>query len=138
MKKYTLFISCLVLSLFLCGCDKDDDPTSSSKAEYYIKYEGKVTTNGTYGGTNGVYYGKVNYIVNTESGTENFESTSTFSQTFGPVKKGFTANITIDAVRSVTTYCNAKIYVSRNNEPFALKANKMEEKTVTVSYTIDY
>lgn len=136
MRKYTLFISCLVLSLFLCCCSKDDDPSPSlSKAEYYIKYEGTVSRGG---GGSSTYLDKANYIVSTETGTQTFESKGSFSQTFGPVKKGFTANFTIDPIKTVTTYCNAKIYVSRNNEPFALKANKIEEKTVSVSYTIDY
>ena len=139
MRKSTLFISCLVLSLFLCCCSKDDDPSpSSSKAEYYVKYEGTVSRNGNYGAGSGAYLDKANYIVSTETGTQTFESKGSFSQIFGPVKKGFTANFTIDPIKTVTTYCNAKIYVSRNNEPFALKANKMEEKTVSVSYTIDY
>ena len=88
MRKYTLFISCLVLSLFLCCCDKDDDPSSSSKAEYYVKYEGTVSA---------IVNGKATYTVNTETGKQTFESGKSFSQTFGPVKKGFTASISIDA-----------------------------------------
>lgn len=143
MNKLLGFFFVLFLILF-CGC-KDDEPDNPSvqpdnpsvQAEYYVKYEGTVT--------NAVGYAKtttVDYTVNTENGTKVFRTgRSSFSQTFGPVKKEFVASVMLEAKDGVVKGCNVNIYVSRGTEPFALKASKSGGQGVNVlqaSYTIDY
>lgn len=116
--------------LWGCGTNNNDEPTSSSFEEYYVKYEADVKS---------VYIGNnIKYTVYTDTGVQTFTSGKTFSQTFGPVKKDFEASITADANSWEIADCNVRIYVCRGNEPFALKANKSGGKAVTVSYIIDY
>lgn len=128
--KFVLFI---FLSLILCNCqDKNETepiiPTPND--DYYVKYEADITS---------VYIGNsIKYTVTTENGKQTFVSGKTFTQTFGPVKEGFVASITADASGWEQAYCYVKIYVSRNNEPFALKANNSSSKMSSASYTIDY
>lgn len=127
--KYLLLFS-LSFIVFGCGGDNDDEPnTPGSVAEYYVKYEASIVSyrNGT-----------VKYTVNTETGEKIFSSGKSFSQTFGPVEKGFHASIKVDAKNVVGASSNIRIYVCRGNEPFALKANKSGESTVSASYTIDF
>lgn len=77
--------------------------------------------------------------VNTDSGIKDFTTTgNSFSETFGPFKKGFNASISVkytDGGGGGNT--NLKIYVSRSNEPFVLKAIN-EQYSTSISYTIDY
>ena len=123
-----LILLLFTLSLVLCGCSNDDDLS----ADYYVKYEATVTSQ---------YGGSIKYTVNTETGSETFESGKSFSQIFGPVKKGFQASITADSkALNYVSNSNVKIYVCRGSEPFALKANNSSSigKIVSASYTIDY
>lgn len=101
-----------------------------NNADYYIKYE--ATVNSIYTGNN------IKYIVNTDKGFQTFTNGKSFSQTFGPVKKGFHAKITADASSWYQADCDVKIYVCRGSEPFSLKAHNSGGKKVYVTYLIDY
>lgn len=127
MKKLIYVILC-VLPL-LISCDKDSDKKSS---EYYVRYEMSATTQ--YVSTNRTI------SVSTESGTKEFSiNYNSFSETFGPVDKGFTANMTVNYTTSGSNTTTLKIYVARGEEPFALKETKTSGgSTVTTSYTIDF
>lgn len=109
---------------------------------YYVKYEAQISS---------VHYGSdAKYVVSTESGSKTITTRSkTWTETFGPVKKSFTASVSGEAHYDGTMTLN--IYVCRGEEPFVLKASKtgdvstwgtMEgvEKpmTASVSYTIDF
>lgn len=123
------YLMLFLFSIMLYSCD--DNKEEPANAEYYVKYEATITSSKV--------SNSIKYTVNTESGIKTFTSGKSFSQTFGPVKKGFTASISVDATSLYSVdNTNVKIYVSRRNEPFALKANNSGDKTVSTTYTIDY
>lgn len=132
MYKCLNFILVLSLILVLMGCatnngNEPDNPYSN--ADYFVKYEASIKS---------VYSNTANYTVRTENGSEVFKSGRSFSQTFGPFKKGFEAAITVDAHDWNQADCEARIYICRGDEPFVLKAHDSGWKGVYVSYTIDY
>lgn len=127
MKRLVYVILC-VLPLLL-SCDKD-----TSSADYYVKYEYNLSSSASYGNK---YINKT-ISVNTESGIKDFTTSSnSFSETFGPVKKGFNAAITVKYESASDGTTNLRIYVCRGEEPFALKATNKAYSN-TASYTIDY
>ena len=122
-----------VISIFLMGCSnsKEDEPSNSLvETEYYVKYE--ATVKSAYSTNN------ISYTVATDNQIQTFKSGKSFTETFGPFKKGFEAYITADARNLYSANCDVRIYISRGNEPFALKANKSGGKLVSTSYKIDY
>ena len=119
-----------MLPLIGCSEEPEYNNTSEPEKEYYVKYEATVTS---------VYLtNNITYTVNTERGIQTFKSGKSFSQTFGPFEKGFKASINVDATNLDQASTDAKIYVCRGSEPFALKANNTGGKQVSISYTIDY
>lgn len=140
MRNILRILLVIPLSIMLWGCggdgnDIEDEPQiPSSNAEYYIKYEATVKVFAS----NGVSRGTVNYTVSTDTGTKSFTSGLSFSQTFGPVKKGFHATFSANPIGCSATSCTANIYVCRGSEPFALKANGSGVSSASTSYTIDY
>ena len=132
MSKYLYKLLFIALILGLSGCEKNrneepDDPYAN--ADYYVKYEAKVTSNHT---------GTVVYYVSTEDDGMTFNSGNSFSKTFGPFKKGGWAYIEVDASNISSATCMASIYVCRGSEPFTLKATKTGGKKLVLEYTIDY
>ena len=131
----SFFLSAII---FICFTSCFTDSTN-----YYIKYEAKITDGG-YTGAN------VNYIVSTEKGPTTIATHSmTWTETFGPVKKGFEASIYGEAECAGKMTLN--IYVCRGEEPFVLKASQtgemsyygwyegeQEPMNASVSYTIDF
>jgi hypothetical protein len=116
--KITTAILIILISLSSCNKDKVEMGLSD---EYYVKYV--LKGNGTY-----IYFNA--FSVNTDRGNVSFSGYQfhSWNQTYGPVKKGFRASVSVDS--SVTV----EIYVSKNNAPFALKASKSGSN----SYTIDF
>lgn len=133
MFKYIKYLPIILLTTIFCSCGDDnegDEPLApTTNAEYYVKYEASVSS---------LHSGNVNYSVNTDDGELSFISGKSFSQTFGPVSKGFNASITVNASGLYHANCDVNIYVCRGSEPFALKAHDLGVNTTTVSYTIDY
>ena len=115
------------------GCDKKNDVD-----EYYVKYE--VNSSSIYLG------GKLNVAIRTETNNNMnilVDTRTPWEAIVGPVKKGF--NATLDVIKEgepdshLTLY--AKISVSKNSSPFALKVNDGSDtprNSVQISYTIDY
>lgn len=128
----------IVLTIFsLSSCDKEgittnnptDNPTDNStdnpipNDNYYVKYVISCS----------YPYIFSNWSVSTPDGqyTKNNYQTRRWEETYGPVKKGFKCNAKVENGRP-----NINIYVSKNNEPFALRATKTE--VGSVSYTINF
>ena len=126
MKRFIYVILCVLL--LLLSCEKE-----SSSADYYVRYE--MSTSSQY------VKNSRKISVNTDSGVKEYNTDlNGFTETFGPFKKCFNANITVvyvsDYPGATTTL---KIYVSRGQEPFALKAETVGgQKTVSASYIIDF
>lgn len=130
MKKFPLVLLPLFLLFAVCACEPDylgndngntnAGPTVSND-EYYVQYI--VSTNYPY------IFSNVHYA--TEKGEGSFMNyqTRSWSETIGPVKKGFRAWVKVDKGEPT-----CKIQVSKNNSAFATKATG----TRSVSFTINY
>lgn len=118
MKKLAI-LGLFSVCLLLAGCKKED---------YYVKYEAMIYD------IKGSNYGMI-VDVATDKGNETFNAKgSTFSQTFGPVKKGFNAQIKITTEATCSAQVN--IYACRGEEPFVLK--KYNSKNLYPSYSNRY
>lgn len=125
MKKISVLLIGL-LTMIMVSCSKDNDDSTQINDRYYVRYDVTVTTIHI-GGT-------MSLILNTENGMQNFQTTSkVFSETFGPVNKGF--NTSVSASTSYSDgILSSSIYVCKGNEPFVLKATG----TSSAEYTIDF
>lgn len=134
MKRLLIILcSSIILIMGFSSCFTDN-------TNYYVKYEAKITS---------IYYGaEANYTVSTENGAKTITTDSkSFSETFGPVKKGFTASITGQSEYPQTNSSMVvSIYVCKGEEPFSLKAqDESKENSISdsgisasASYTIDF
>ena len=135
MKKAAyLFLSLLSL-FFVCGCSNDEPDAKDSKAEYYVKYEVFAKTQ---------HYNvdkTINFTIDKGAKTIVLTGTpeTTWKGTYGPVKKGFAAELTAN-VRENYQYdknFHVRIYVCRRDEPFVIKAEQ-EGESISLRYGIDY
>lgn len=115
----------LVIFVTLSSCKKDTEEMSVSD-DYYVKYIVKCSQ--------GRWYVS-KFSVNTDKGTVSFNDykSTYWTQTYGPVKKGFTASATAQS-----PFPTIEIYVSKNQGAFALKATKTGSTQVSKSYSIDF
>jgi len=130
MKKYlNIVILSLALITILSSCKKEATTTTTND-DYYVKYA--IKGNGTY-----IYFN--NFSVNSDKGNVSFSGYQykSWTQTYGPVKKGFKASVTVQS-----GYVTVEIYISKNNGAFALKASKSGNNSstsnISQSYTIDF
>ena len=130
MNKY-LNIATLSLAFImaLSSCKKEENNTATND-DYYVKYA--ITGNGTY-----IYFS--NFSVNSDHGNVSFNGYQfqSWTQTYGPLKKGFNASVSVQS-----PYVTVEIYVSKNNGAFALKASKSGNSSstsnISQSYKIDF
>lgn len=117
-KRVLFALSAVFFTLLASSCSKDDDGRDEER--YYVKYEAESDRSLQW------------VTVNTENGSQRITCDDVrFSQTFGPVKKGFEAKITIGFLSPEAA---VSIHVCRGEEPFSLKKTGQS----TVSYTIDF
>ena len=127
-----LKITAVSLAIFiaLSSCKKDETKTTTTNDDYFIKYV--ITGNGTY-----IYFS--DFSVSTNEGNKSFSGYQykSWNQTYGPVKKGFNASVSV-----TSSLVTVEIYVAKNDGPFALKASKSggnsSTSNISQSYTIDY
>ena len=131
MKKILL----LGFLLAFISCSKDSTPDEES-ARYYVKYEVTFITQ---------HLTAIRYITFTnEEGFQTIEikdneKTITWDQTYGPVDKNFVPSLKCDVVGPyASSIINAKISLSRNGEPFVVKAEGSNAKSVLLRYEIDF
>jgi len=123
----------LILTLgivsFGCQCDCEEDAD-----EYYVKYEVDSYTMYSHLALHTTVNNEKNNDVNFT-----FDAGTHWETIIGPVQKGFKATIGVSLETEVLIHL--KIYVSKNDSPFAIKANDNSEayrKAAQLSYTIDY
>lgn len=139
-KALTFALVCLLVGISLTGCKKSND-------SYYVRYE--VAAKST-------HYETAKIEVETDNGNETISLTinpssstyfhlqncvNVFSEQYGPVPKGFNSSINASIVNASSfssVSLEVAIYVSRNNEPFVLKASNSGGSSCNASYTIDY
>ncbi|HKK88546.1 MAG TPA: hypothetical protein VJ917_06825 [Saprospiraceae bacterium] len=120
---YSIFffaLSCLLISCIEdCECERPPD-------EFYVKYEISSST---------IYRGREMEIeIKDEDGMDldfTIEQGQDWTLTIGPVPKGFEATLyavaTSDTADRLTL--NARIYIGKNGDPFALKARNESDET---------
>lgn len=118
-----MLISTLTIVTFV-SCDKEginNNPTGTND-NYYVKYIISSSYPSVFS----------NWSVNTPQGTytKNNYQTRHWEQTYGPVKKGFKCEVQVER-----GYPTIEIYVSKSQEPFALKTTKEGQ---SASYIIDF
>ena len=130
------------INIISCGGDEPEDPQKPITPEqpeetrYYVKYEIEMPSQ----------------LINTEKsisyvsekGDQSFKTTDKKWQgTYGPLKKGNRVYLIIksnspDEYNNVKSYNRAKIYISRDKEPFVIKAEDEGRKDLSLTYTIDF
>ena len=106
-----VFIVTIGIINFGCQCDCEE-----ATDEYYVKYEVISTT------ANNAY--TLHATVNNEKNNDvsfTFAAGSQWETIIGPVQKGFNASLGVSAETVILFHL--KIYVSKNDSPFAIKAN---------------
>lgn len=127
-----VILSITMFSFYPCSSDNDE---LSEETRYYVKYEVEAYTQHIN------VPKKITFI--TESGTEtivlNDKNTSTWEGTYGPVPKGFEAQIICELGRDYNyrREFHARIYVSREKEPFVIKAEDTDT-SINLTYKIDF
>lgn len=136
MKTLNSWIILLLFSMFSISCSEQDDvPTLEEtpseeevvKDEYYVQYEvggisqivKSLSVATPWGKTNGIPPGS---------------STRSWSETYGPVYKGFRAYISASGSGPLFI---VSIRVSKNGGPFALKVSSEGSGGASASYTIE-
>lgn len=135
------FIFLIGISNFSCTKKTDtnnDINNNTNNDQYYVKYEVNSST---------IYFGgTLNVILKGEDNiNKNFtiNTRSPWETTIGPVKKGFTANLSVNEITNNygQLKLQAKISVNKNGSPFAVKQNddsNTPRTSVQINYTIDY
>lgn len=150
MRKIKLLMLMLIASLacvcfVACGDSKEDEPempnqtetpTQKEEVRYYVKYETQMPSKWT---------NTIKTITfASEKGKQTFNTTEkSWEATYGPLKKGEKVYLTIksnspDEYNYVQSYNHARIYVSRDKEPFVIKAEDEGRNDLTLVYTIDF
>ena len=124
-----------ILSLTSCSSSEDSE-IPQEEARYYVKYEVSFKTQHT-NTTKDIKF-------TTEKGIEKIsftEKTKTLSWegTYGPVNKDFIASISCNVPSySYSSEIHARIYLSREKEPFVIKAEGTEEYSLGLQTKIDF
>ena len=121
----TLMIISVLTIFTFSSCNKEEIDNSNDTVvndNYYVKY----IISSSYP------YIFSDWSVTTPQGnyTKNGYQTRHWEQTYGPVKKGFKCDVKVGSGQPTI-----EIYVSKNQEPFALK---MTKEGHSASYTIDF
>ncbi len=147
MKHFKIPMLILIISFAFFSCSKDDEEdiingnsqnkTEQSDARYYVRYEVYMPL-----GYSGQTTSKtITYV--SEKGKVHFTtSEDSWEGTFGPIKKGTNVSLMSEAtsggIRNNVEYY-IRLSVSRNQEPFVVKGEQRENKSVLyTSYTIDF
>lgn len=135
MKRIIPILSTLLALLICSACTNADEPDTQkadteTKDNYYVRYEASIPSG---------YSGKV--TVNTEIGPQTFSTGRVYTETFGPVTEGFKSSINISCTAEgliKNSYITVSIYVSKNTEPFVLKASNSGHSSNTKSISTNY
>ena len=145
MKKFVLPSMLVVLMCLFVGCSKDDDPTrdvtppiEQEDIRYYVKYEVYMPLG--YSGQETSR--RITFV--SEKGVESYTSSDeSWERTYGPLKEGTLLSLNVQAItggRRTYEDSYARIYVSRDKEPFVIKAEQTKRSagSLSISYRIDF
>ena len=127
--KFLNLLLFLTLSLMFVSCSDEDKDNAH---DYYVKYTVSLV---------GQNYPRIEYNVSTDQGVQTFYTTEhSFEKVYGPVKSGFVANINFDCSELkgyAGAYGSATIEISRDNEPFSIKATEQYKTNINLTYKIE-
>jgi hypothetical protein len=125
MKKL-LYILLIAPFFFVSSCNKEENNETVINDNYYVNYI--ISAPGPYGRFS-------NWTATTPEGiySNSGYQTSSWNQTYGPVKKEFMCEVQIGDYQGGTP--TIEIHVSKNQEPFALKVTTTG---ASASYVIDF
>lgn len=141
MKKNVFYSFIMLFYLLFSSACTDDTPIQDNPQEqpveetrYYVKYEVKSKFGNR-------VFAKQNIVYTTDTGSQNYsqESYSTTSfeweGTYGPFKKGDAVKLEVsNSIMDIS----GRIYVSRDKEPFVIKAEGSGKKILSLQYSIDF
>lgn len=106
--------------------DTTDDTTEEIN-EYYVQYDVVISSRYIYKD------GSTKVTVTTEKGDKTYYTNKTFSEIFGPFNVGDVVSVKVEHT-PYDKYAKAtsKIYVSKNQEPFALKSTGSYSSTYVI------
>ena len=133
----------IIFSLFSSCKDTNDEPTNPNYEEdkkedvrYYVKYEIEMKTR---------WINTINTITFiSDNGVQSFEAegSKNWTATYGPISYGTKVYLKInrngDEDYTPGETNQARIYISKNQEPFVIKAEDSGNKDIYLSYTIDF
>ena len=121
MKKLFLFF---VVAFLMGACNDFNSPQQGYNTdEYYVKYS--IKSKDSYEHFSDIYYNDEDGVKNAEKG----HNVKGWTVTIGPVKKGFMASVRNEKGTGIN-----HIEVSKNNGPFAEKANGKNSASYTINY----
>lgn len=121
----------MLICIIFNACDDNKPDMPQDKIEYYVKYEVTLSS----------YHSMVksaDISVVTEYGTKRFEIPTKWEAVFGPFNEP--KNLYIKGLIPKGPYPNqnirGRIYISSDNSPFVLKAEKSAENNLVVKYLV--
>lgn len=147
-KIISLLLIISVCSLFSCSKDEEPEnktdiektyttttPNTKEEVRYYVKYELSAYSPGQGNNHITISYSDVNGLKTI--GFDEYGRGRSWDGTYGPFKKNDHVFLSCSVNREMDI--TASISVSRNNEPFAIKAEyKQESNNCKIEYTIDF
>ena len=137
MKKVILLGAMLLLAFTSCSKsdeNKEEIIEPQEVARYYVKFEVTFSTLTSFHNLTSTVLS-----CSTENGmkTMSFSDKKTFTweNTYGPVSNNFLASLKCDSKGAII---NAKISVSKNSEPFVVKAEGQKESSLSLQYKINF
>lgn len=138
LKIVTLVVLFIIMTFGFEGCKK----VNESNDNYYVRYEVYTDSGSHYGQT-------LQLTVNTDFGVKNYEEKIThtgvstiYNEQFGPLGYGFNTGVKVTSNPGSYSWnwfdVSVKIYVSKNTEPFVLKAEVSGTNECEASYVIDF
>ena len=122
----------VAIAAIAMSCKTGNEETNFD--EYYVKYEAVGTSSSMYSSFS------LGVTINDENNNKTyFDPGRSFEMIIGPVKGGF--NASLDVVSTASAKLNLQISVSKNDGPFAYKADNISDKyrsSAQLYYHINY
>ena len=114
--------------------DNEIEEDKTEKTRYYVKYEVHVTDAWAF------IKNIITYQTDTGIKSASITGNTSWSATYGPLDYGQTVSLKInrDGSYSDVGINNARISVSKNSEPFTIKAEDAGDKNISLTYKIDF
>ena len=134
---YSLIVM-MIMTMFVSSCTAESEleKEPEESARYYVKYEVTFTTQHI--------NAEKHFTIMTDKGAEDFtfdeeRKTSTWEGTYGPVAKDFVASIKCSVPDyRYSSVIQSRIYISREKEPFVIKAEGTGKYSLNLQATIDF